>query len=183
MGIAIRKATIGDAFAIARVQVMSWRSTYRGLVPDSYLDLLNVEVRAARWREALAARSAILFVAEDAGEIVGFISGGVLREPIAQLEAELYAIYLLQEWQGQGIGRRLTQQLVATLLGSGYKSMAVWVLEKNPAVGFYKRLGGTMIGRKMIEIGGAQLDEIALGWSDLGGCFPTNAPVQDRGAG
>jgi hypothetical protein len=43
----------------------------------------------------------------------------------------------------------------------------VWVLEKNPAVGFYSRLGGSPIAQKKIEIGGVELQEIALGWPSL----------------
>ena len=38
MTITIRPATAADAAQIARVRVDCWRSTYRGLVPDAYLD-------------------------------------------------------------------------------------------------------------------------------------------------
>jgi len=43
----------------------------------------------------------------------------------------------------------------------------VWVLKKNPAVAFYSRLGGSQIAEKRIDIGGLELEEIALGWSSL----------------
>jgi len=175
MSIAIRQACIDDAAAIARVQIASWRTTYRGIVPNRYLESLDVEVRTARWKEAFAAPMAVLFVAEAEGEIFGFISGGKLREPIGDCDGELYAIYLLREWQGQGIGRRLTQKLAAALLGAGYQSMAVWVLARNPAVDFYKRLGALPLAAKTIEIGGAQLEEVALGWPHLEQSFPNQA--------
>ena len=36
-----RRARLGDAGGIGAVQVASWRSTYRGIVPDDYLDCLD----------------------------------------------------------------------------------------------------------------------------------------------
>jgi hypothetical protein len=61
--------------------------------------------------------------------------------------------------------------LVDALIGEGFKSMAVWVLERNPAVAFYKHLGAVQIAQKTIEIGDAQLEELALGWPDFDLCF------------
>jgi len=40
--------------------------------------------------------------------------------------------------------------------------MIVWVLEQNPSVSFYERLGAVQIARKVINIGGADLQEWPL---------------------
>ena len=46
--------------------------------------------------------------------------------------------------------------------------MLLWVLDANaPARAFYERLGGVVLRRQPIEIGGAQLTEVTYGWSDL----------------
>ena len=45
--------------------------------------------------------------------------------------------------------------------------MLVWVLEQNPSVSFYERLGAVQVARKIINIGGADLQELALGWPSL----------------
>jgi hypothetical protein len=45
----VRTATAGDAMEVAKVHVRSWQAAYRGLVPDSYLDALRPEDRAARY--------------------------------------------------------------------------------------------------------------------------------------
>ena len=45
--------------------------------------------------------------------------------------------------------------------------MLVWVLEQNPAVSFYEHLGAVLIARKVINIGGADLQELAFGWPSL----------------
>ena len=162
----IRPATRDDASKIARVHVESWRTTYAGIVPDDYLAALNAAVRETQWREWLT-RDVETYVAALDGKVVGFLSGGPIREPIETYDAELYAIYLLQHAQGQGIGTALLRQLSASLRSKGFHSMAVWVLEQNPAKHFYTRTGAQLLTSKKIEIGGVTLAEVAYGWPDL----------------
>jgi GNAT superfamily N-acetyltransferase len=163
----IRSAQIKDAAGIAAVQVASWGTTYRGILPDDYLAGMSVEAGTKRWVENLAADGALNHVAEDESGIIGFVSGGKLREPVGEFDAELWAIYLLEEKQGSGIGRQLVQTLADELLATGYRSMIVWVLQENRAVNFYKRMGATAVTGKMITIGGVALPDLALGWNDL----------------
>lgn len=163
----IRAAVVEDAPAMARVHVESWRTTYSGIVPDAYLASLSVDARIELWREHLAAGNSPIFVAEASSGVFGFASGGPLRAALSGYHGELYAIYLLREHQRQGAGRCLVRALAESLRGAGFASMAVWVLERNPAVSFYKALGGVQIARQPIEIGGAALDELAFGWPSL----------------
>src|SRR6185312_11535769 len=105
----IRKAQLEDAVGIAKVHVDSWRTTYKGIVPDSFLDSLSYEKREQIWRSGIEANG--VYIAEDeSGRIVGFASGGAERT--GKYEAyigELYAIYLLEGQQGNGLGRMLFQ--------------------------------------------------------------------------
>ena len=167
MSAIIRPARTEDAAGVAAVQVASWRTTYPGIVPDDYLAGMNVETATQRWVANLAAEEALNFVAEDASGIFGFVSGGRLREPVGEYDAELWAIYLLEEKQGSGVGRRLVQTLADALLAAGYRSMIVWVLQENSAVNFYKRMGAAAVTGKMIVIGGVVLPDLALGWREL----------------
>lgn len=169
----IRKALPADGRVIAHVQVATWRTTYPGIVPDEFLASLSVEERAKNWSELLANASddPPAFVAEDDQRVFGFVSGGRLRQPISEYDGELYAIYLLREHQRSGIGRALVQTLADALRARNMRSMAVWVLEQNPAVAFYKALGGVLIAHQTIEISGVSLPEIAFGWPDLKALF------------
>ena len=108
-----------------------------------------------------------MFVAKDETDVFGFACGGRLREALGSYDAELYAIYLLRERQGKGAGRSIFQALVTALQRAGYSSMALWVLKDNSAVRFYQHMGGKEIASKQIEMGGAQLEEIAFGWPRL----------------
>jgi GNAT superfamily N-acetyltransferase len=167
----IRLAEPSDAQGIARVHVDSWRTTYRGIVPDSVLAGLSYEQREQYWYSVLTSPTETLqwiHVAEDeAGQVVGFACGGTERENDPDYKGELYAIYLLASYQKQGIGRTLTYTIAQDLLDAGIQSMLVWVLAQNPSRAFYESLGGQFLRDKAITIGGVTLTEVAYGWRDL----------------
>ncbi|WP_332262475.1 GNAT family N-acetyltransferase [Paenibacillus sp. GSMTC-2017] len=109
-----------------------------------------------------------MFVLVDEDEhIVGFINGGISREAELEYDAEVYALYLLKEAQGNGYGRLLFNALAEALRAENYNSIMTWVLEDNPSLGFYKRIGAKEIMSKSIQIGSKDLVEIAVGWKQL----------------
>jgi GNAT superfamily N-acetyltransferase len=163
----IRKAQLEDAAGIAKVHVDSWRTTYKGIVPDSFLDRLSYEKREQIWRGGIEANG--VYIAEDeSGRVVGFASGGAERT--GKYEAyigELYAIYLLEGQQGKGLGRMLFQSVVNDLKEKKLNSMLIWALEENPACRFYEKLGGKKADTAEIEIDGKKLGEVAYGWESI----------------
>ncbi|WP_018924413.1 GNAT family N-acetyltransferase [Salsuginibacillus kocurii] len=165
----IREARREDAPAIAYVHVNSWRTTYEGVVPQAFLNDLNVEQRTASWEEIIASKQTAIFVAEnDEDEVVGFVSGGQERSgEYSPGRGEIFAIYLLKEVQGQGIGRKLLAPFIERLKEEGYESLLVWVLEENPSRTFYEKLGGDIIDSDTIKIAGKTFDEIGYGWEDI----------------
>lgn len=167
----IRHARLGDAEGIAMVHIDSWRTTYKGIVPDEVLAKLSYTEREQRWVRILTSAERdnhLIFVAEDEnGQIIGFAGGGPEREGDTEYKGELYAIYLLKESQGKGIGRLLTKAVANSLLQAGYGSMLVWVLADNPSRYFYERLGAKQVRVKQIEIGGNNLNGVAYGWPDV----------------
>jgi GNAT superfamily N-acetyltransferase len=165
----IRTAKTDDVWAIARVHVESWRTTYKGVLPSDFLTALSYEQRAELWRRVLTkeSRGRFVHVAEDEQEqIIGFASGGPERTGQTPYTSELDAIYLLAPYQGQGIGRHLAAGLVNGLIQEGMTSLLVWVLAANPARRFYERLGGQLIDEKPTIIGQTSLIEVAYGWQD-----------------
>ena len=137
-------------------------------MPDAYLAGLSTEQRALRWREHLSTAEHIL-VAELNGEVVGFVSGGAIREPLEGYDAELHAIYLMVRAHRTGIGTNLLIELAHRLDEAGFKSMAVWLFEANAAARFYEKLGAIRIGAKEREIGGVRLPLLAYGWPKIRG--------------
>ncbi len=160
----VRPARSLDAPALARVQVDSWRESYRGIIPQAYLDGLSYSAHERQWRRTLGARG-WGFLAVWQGQIVGLASGGRCRS-LKGFSGELYVLYLLRGYQGRGIGRALFDAVHHELARRGHADTMVWVLADNPARGFYERLGGELAGEASCVIGGARLREVAYGWRD-----------------
>ena len=164
----VRPAQVADAPAIASVHVAAWRSTYRGLISDEFLDSLDEVTYTQRWGRTLAEGSSRVYVASDGPEVVGFASGGRERAGEGGFAGELYAIYVLRDAQGQGHGRRLVEAVVAGLRELGLENMIVWVLRDNAgARRFYERLGGLFVREQPITLGSALLQEVSYGWRSL----------------
>ena len=169
--ITIRPARMEDASGMARVHVDVWRTTYKGIVPETYLANLSYQRREEMWERVLARNERTDFAAvalDDQNEVIGFINGGVQRDTYdSAFTAELYAIYILDRYHGQGVGRRLTRELVTYLVERNLFSMTVAVLAENPARHFYQALGAQFIREQEITIGDVPLLEQIYGWSDI----------------
>jgi L-amino acid N-acyltransferase YncA len=111
----VRLATVDDAVATASVQVESWLQTYRGIVPDSYLQSLaeTLDQRRQRHRETIALGESIQLVGCDqAGTVVGWLAAGPGRDERIKAmgyTGEVYTVYLLKAAKGMGLGRSLMQ--------------------------------------------------------------------------
>ena len=172
----VRRATSDDASEIARVHVETWRNAYAGMVSESYLVGMTVAGQAFQWRRTVHRRDQVVLVAEASGAnpripaargIVGFGSGGPSRHPNLGPGAEVYTLYVLPDWQGQGIGKRLLAGLFDWLVMRGHESALVWVLGANPSRFFYESLGAVRIAERQEAFAGEQLSEFGYAWQDL----------------
>lgn len=166
----IRLAHPADAPAIARVHVSSWQTTYRNLLPAGFLAALRTEPRERYSANVLSITlgGQIVYIAENpADSVVAFASGGPNREAGSEYNGELYAIYILEDYQRQGIGKALVPVVAGNLAESGMRAMLVWVLAGNPSCHFYEVLGGQRLHSKPIDVGGFQQEEVAYGWPDI----------------
>jgi GNAT superfamily N-acetyltransferase len=156
----IRKAVPADAAGIADVHINSWKTTYKCIVSDDYLDSLNVEDRRRRWEGILGGPHQTYVCVLETGRIAGFVSIG--RERDKQYDGELYAIYLLKENQRNGIGSELFRFAMAELKAQGHSNMLVWVLKENPSKYFYYSFSPEIVKEQKISIGGEEYDEEGL---------------------
>jgi ribosomal protein S18 acetylase RimI-like enzyme len=164
----IRPALPVDAAEIARVHVDSWRTSYRGLLADDFLESLSEAGYTERWRRVIGDGMSRVFVVEEPEGIVGFASGGRERAGESGFEGELYAIYIVAGSQRLGHGRELVRAMAAALRDIGLSDMIVWVLRDNvPAREFYERLGGSYVRSQPITIGATTLEEMSYGWRSL----------------
>ncbi len=167
---AIRPAFEDDAAAIAQLRIDSWRATYRGMIPDAYLDAMSVVASTELWRRILAAapNRTSTFVAEDAMGLVGFASGMMLDPPKLGMDAELSAIYVRPGQQRAGVGRALVGAIVAAQRAHGATGMVVWVIAANRgARAFYEALGAELAVEQPFQWDGMDLIEDGYVWRDL----------------
>ena len=107
--VVIRTAQPDDALAIAQVHVATWQTAYRGILPDNVLADLKVSQRQRQWQQAIA-ENQLLIVAEIGDEIVGFVNGGARHSDVPDFDCEVYALYILQTHQGQGIRAQVDER-------------------------------------------------------------------------
>src|SRR4051794_32773365 len=102
----IRDTTAADAFGIARVHIDSWRSAYKGLMPQAVLDGLSFEERAERWARTItdAQPGSRLLIAEQSGNILAWSSFGNAWDDEAPATAELWGIYAHPDSWSSGVG-------------------------------------------------------------------------------
>lgn len=165
----VREATELDVRSIARVHVDTWRTTYKGIVSDKFLNDLSYNKREEMWSKFIqdsAKNKKYIFVAEDENHgIIGFATGGIERESDNRSLGELYAIYILKNYQNKGIGKLLFNTVKGKLEELKFRAMLIWVLESNnQACRFYEAMGGKKLKEQDIIIGGDTLREIAYKW-------------------
>lgn len=170
MSVSIRDATPEDAPGIALVHVEGWQTTYRGLLPDSYLDGLDVKQRTDSWHRGLAAQSPgrYVVVAEDGREVVGFGSAGPAgNEALEGYDCGVSALYVRPAHRSRKTGERLLAGLFERLRKDGRRTVSLWVLDGNDrAEAFYRRQGAHEIKREDRPGAGGTIPEIAMGWTE-----------------
>jgi L-amino acid N-acyltransferase YncA len=163
----IRLAAQDDVDSIAQVHISSWNTTYRGLMPDAVLDNQSFDRRRDWWKSVIDEHAQEVVVAEENKQIIGFVYFGEEREHDPVYRGELYAIYLLKEYQKKRIGRLLFKASAEGLLKLGMTNMLLWVLSANPGRYFYEKLGGVFLRDKSEKFGDAILSVSAYGWDDI----------------
>jgi GNAT superfamily N-acetyltransferase len=157
--------TIDDAKAVAEIQTASWQFAYKGIVPQDYLDVIDVKKREENWAKGMIEDPTIvrLVACEDNDHAIGFICGLHNRDKDSKIDSELWAIYICPQKIKNGIGEMLFTSFVTELKSKNFSTMKVWVLEENKiGRSFYEKMGGTLSTlQKEIEIGGAKLKEVS----------------------
>jgi CTP:molybdopterin cytidylyltransferase MocA/GNAT superfamily N-acetyltransferase len=147
----IEQPTVDDADELGRVHVEIWRDAYAGLMAADYLDGLDHEAFAEKWRARMAdpLPGTVRLVARDAQGIVGFATAGPPRIDGPPADLELYAINLLARARGTGLADEL---LDATI---GDRATCLWVIEGNErAIAYYRKRG-------FVDDGGRDIDNMS----------------------
>lgn len=152
MGIIIRKAFAEDAFNYADCHISCFRSAYKGIVPDDYLEdmLAQKEKRVEHYKATLAAPGDCeYYCVMHEGKMVGF--NIINKRPCddGSVIGEIWAIYLLEEYRGKGYGKEVLDFAITELKRVHPKEIFLWVFEDNHrARRFYEKNGLSFDGTK-----------------------------------
>lgn len=165
----VREATFEDAEAISTIHVNTWKNTYKDLVDEKDLTNMTYENRIILWETVLRMdkEKQCTFVIQDDDKVVGFISGGPERTKRFNYDSEIYNIYILDEYQKEGLGSQLLEVFAKEMIDYGHQSLLVWILKHNPSSQFYERYGATSVGEEATQIGEGSYEETAYGWDDI----------------
>jgi ribosomal protein S18 acetylase RimI-like enzyme len=163
--IEIRRARPADAKSVATAHDDAWRNAYQGVIPGPELERLIARRGEAWWNGAIRKGSRISLLAFG-DTIAGYANYGRNRARSLYYDGEVYELYLRPEFQGLGFGRRLFTAARRDLAHSGMKSVVVWALSDNePAVEFYRALGGRAVARSSEKFGDKVLEKVAYAWN------------------
>lgn len=105
----IARATTADAREIGAFQARCWEQTYRGVVPDAFLDGTAGADRAARWAERIRTRTrGVLTARADDGTLLGVASTERRADPAGGLpDLQLVTLYVDRGAHGTGVAALL----------------------------------------------------------------------------
>lgn len=161
----VRRAIPDDAFAIATLDVETWRVAYRDLMPHGYLQGLSIEEKTESWRANLIKHQANgikrCIVAEMDDTIVGYARVGPVEDAGKEVGL-LYLLYVLPDYWNKGIGKTLLRHALDELMDLSQREATLWVLRDNSrARRFYESQGWSSDGRSNSEdYGGANLEAV-----------------------
>jgi len=169
--IAFRPAAAADSAVVAALHTASWRRTYRGILPDAYLDRAIAEDRLKLWEQRLSPADRdrrFILLAEDSRGLAGFVC--ILLDEEPEWGACLDNLHVRPDIHRQGLGRRLFAEAARWLMSvePGWP-LHLWVFETNPAArSFYDRFGGEVATRQIKRMpGGADIASVRYLWRDV----------------
>lgn len=156
----IRSALPEDAPMLADLHVRAWAETYPGLLPRSEIARFDRAFRLKQWRHQLAADGSRIVIAPG----LGFAQIGPQRDAALARQGyadEFYALYLLREAQGCGVGRAL----FAAALGASPQPLSALVVDGNQrACDFYHRSGARHAETRSEWIDGTEIRDRLYLW-------------------
>lgn len=153
MNIEIRKAKPEEAEATIDINIEVWKTTYANLIPMEIIEKLQTkDEQRVKSKEERLRKNQDTIVALVDGKIVGYHSISAARNVEYENCGEICAGYILDDYQGLGLGRKMAIECMKELINRGYTSMVTKCLVGNPANEFHKSIGGVFVKEMPIEL-------------------------------
>lgn len=154
-----RDATEQDIPELGSLHAITWAETYNAKNP-------NIQLRQYQWRKSFTEENDgswfCILVVNKNNELVGFAKGKINKdEHSTQLHGDLNKIYLLNDYQRLGLGKKLFGNVVQRFLSYGINEMTLFGVAQNPSCAFHEAMGGERLYNEKGTFGGCYK------WPDL----------------
>lgn len=154
MDIYVRNMVDNDIEAVRQLYISGWQNAFKGIVPQDYLDHMNLDGWAPTPEGA--------YILTDGKSILGTSSISAARDDSFKGWGEIISIYVLPELIGKGYGHILFVFAREKLLELGYSQIYLTVFEDNiRARKFYEKHEFFWNGERLpLNVGGKDLIEL-----------------------
>ena len=166
----VRKAVPDDAYWINFVNAHTRYTTYKWLMPDEFLEMRanSIDGRIGKTRKIIEDGGKYLVVENtETKEIIWMLIYWPSRNAEYPNAWEINAIYVLQEYQKLGIGKKLFLAWINELINLWYTDMIINVLKWNNAINFYKKYGWKVVWERYDEIWKIRIHENILYFENI----------------
>ena len=148
-----------DLNAISAIYEVSWRHTYKGMLPSGYLK----HIPEGNWSDRINRFGSHSLVMVNNSEYIATISFGA--STIGSKYSgwgEIFSLYVLPQYTGKGIGKLIMDRTLSELKDMGFRQVVLAALDKNTiARHFYEKYGFVMSGDMMkLKIGRKTVTEV-----------------------
>ena len=107
--VTLREVCALDIDNVAALWLSNWQSTYRGLLPDDFLNSLQFEDGCANWTKYISVPENRIYAAFDGDGFLGFAA----CEPDCELRDCLYlhSLHVAEQVRGRGVGTQLISRV------------------------------------------------------------------------
>lgn len=160
----IEELNLNNVNFYVKVNTLSWKQTYKGIVNDDFLELINtneeINNSIKRMKDNINKPLDKSFLLKANDKYVGMFRICKSKDDNYQDIGELKALYLLDEVKHQGYGKILFEKAKEEIKKIGFNSMFVGCLSKNTnANNFYKHMGGILIDNRDFTLPNQTLKE------------------------
>jgi len=159
-----------------KIHKISRRESEKGIILDTDLDRYDLNHFIQNWTEWSDYKETQIHVAEDDGDVIGFIMYGRIRTRpdfdkgvVPRFGAEVYALYVHPNHFRKNVGKALFLKAIEHLIDLKLTSLLLWALKKNKrACTFYESFGGERISKKKVEMGERSwAEESCFAWRNI----------------
>jgi len=134
-----------DCLEIAELKGEVWNTTYRGIYTDADIDNYDIHENEKKFTDIVSDPHVALFIARDNRKIIGYMSCGKPYRPFLGYEQEIGLLYILKQYQGRGVGRKLFEIGKDIIKNNGYNEFFISCNKYNDnALNFYEKMGGAI---------------------------------------